>query len=766
MTELSEELKKNLEKVVDVFDKEDEEARERQLLLWRKLKLIWEGFSRIYYSEVAHDWRIYDASETNEQSLDQSYYDKNINVFKAYLESIIAALSITVPTVKCYPEDADNSNDLSTAKTADKIAEIIYRHNDVALLWLHALFIMCTEGLVACYTYTKADKSYGEYTIPNKKIESEYAKACPTCGIRLPEDIFGPPTSEEFQPESNISPISCPECKSELPEDIQPQEFTIERILDNKSHPKSRVCIEAYGGLYVKVPNYAMKQEDIPYLMFTYETHYSNVLDRYPNLRKDLINSSGALTSGSKDAWSTWARTNPQYYNDIPRDNVTVRNVWLRPSAYNVLGDEQHVNEIRKKFPDGCKVVMINELFAEATNEKLDDYWTLTRNPLSDYLHHEPLGASLTGVQDITQDFISLILQTIEHGIPQTFADPSVLNFQNYKSLETTPGSVFPAKPKSGQRVGDSFYEIKTATLSQEVLPFLNRIQEFGQMVSGALPSLFGGQLEGSKTASEYSMSRSQALQRLQNTWKMLTIWWKNIYGKAIPMYIKIVEEQGDERNVERDINGNFVNVFIRRSELQGKIGRIELEASENLPLTWQQKKDAIMQLIEMNNPEILATLASPENLPFLKEAIGLTDFIVPGTDDRQKQYEEIQQLIISGPIMVPMDPNMAEVDPMLAQAMGPTEIPSVEIDPLIDNHNIHAEICRIYLISDAGRLLKLENPEGYKNVLLHMKAHMDELAKLMMPPAAPVGNENPEKPKGSASPLGDDSNAKPPTVN
>ena len=55
-----------------------------------------------------------------------------------------------------------------------------------------------------------------------------------------------------------------------------------------------------------------------------------------------------------------------------------------------------------------------------------------------------------------------------------------------------------------------------------------------------------------------------------------------------------------------------------------------------------------------------------------------------------------------------------------------PQEQPSVQIDQDVDNHAIEASVCKSWLISAAGRLAKVENPNGYKNVLLHMKAHMN----------------------------------------
>ena len=55
-----------------------------------------------------------------------------------------------------------------------------------------------------------------------------------------------------------------------------------------------------------------------------------------------------------------------------------------------------------------------------------------------------------------------------------------------------------------------------------------------------------------------------------------------------------------------------------------------------------------------------------------------------------------------------------------------PQRVPSIEADLDVDNHQLAADIDRRWLVCDAGRLCKLENPAGYENVLLHMKMHKD----------------------------------------
>src|SRR5260370_15831040 len=87
-----------LKTVVDHFDQEDRATRERQIRHMRRLKLYWNNFSLIYWSEAAHDYRIYNR-DSNITDTDQDYYDKPVNVFKAFLETIIAALSIQVPGI-------------------------------------------------------------------------------------------------------------------------------------------------------------------------------------------------------------------------------------------------------------------------------------------------------------------------------------------------------------------------------------------------------------------------------------------------------------------------------------------------------------------------------------------------------------------------------------------------------------------------------------------------------------------------------------------
>jgi hypothetical protein len=801
------EIGKLLQTVATHFDQEDRMTRERQIRHWRRLKLYWNSFSQIYWSEVAHDYRIYNR-DINATDTDQDYYDKPVNVFKAFLETIIAALSVQVPAIDCVPDDADNPLDISTANAGDKVSELIYKHNNAIFLWLHALYIYCTEGMVACYSYADYDKKYGTYEKPKYDEEEIDGYECKQCGAQIPDsmvddddeddefdpklgeneeqnelcsqcsmfipsqdsnsnnfindsngrcsihgmddaispnghcDYFEPgqPGSDGNQPRGEVTlkqsnykllPVkkTCIECGAPIAADLQKTKLKIPRMVGVTHEPKSQIRLDIFGGLYIKVANYAKNQKGTPYLIYSYETHYVNALECYPNIKQSLPHG-GWSNTGVNDPYEQYGRLNPQYRGEFPEENVTVKNCWLRPATFNILPEED-CKKLKKKFPDGARFVMVNDIPAEYEPEDLDDHWTLTEDPMHDFLNHDPLGELLTNIQDITNDLISLTLQTIEHGIGQTWADPAVVNFKSQRQIEAMPGTITPTKPVTGARsIKDAFFSTNLASLSPEVFGFYKIIQELGQFVSGALPSIFGGQLPAgsSRTAAEYATSKGMALQRLQTPWRMMTIWWKNIYGKVIPMYFKNMVE--DERIVQKDEQGNFINVFIRKAEIGGKIGSIELEPDDRMPVTDEQQADMILQLFQLNNQELTSALMDPENIPYIAKVIKIPQFSLPGEDDREKQYEEIVELVNSVPIP-PSQQSIMQYQQALSsgrQVPPPQEQSSVPIDVDVDNHQIEAGICKSWLISSAGRLAKQENPDGYKNVLLHMKAHLQQV--------------------------------------
>jgi len=294
-------------------------------------------------------------------------------------------------------------------------------------------------------------------------------------------------------------------------------------------------------------------------------------------------------------------------------------------------------------------------------------------------------------------------METISHGIPSDWADPEVVDFDKYGRFEAVPGYIYKAKPrKPGESLSNSFYTSSRATLSREVAMFLKQLDTDAQFCVGSFPSIYGGPSEGkSRTFAEYAASRQMALQRLQVTWTLLLEWWTKTVSGAVDLYKDCVVE--DERFV-KFIDGNYINVWIKQADLQGKVGGVEAEGSEAFPVSLGQIEAKLLKLMELNNDYVNSALYNPENARMLQDSFALTGLKIPGEAQRVKQTGEIQELLKSGPV-------------------SPVQS-TVPVDPDVDDHAIHMATVVAFLVSDIGLEVKRTNPEGYANNIAHLHEH------------------------------------------
>lgn len=384
-TKLSEdEIAIKLKTVALHFIDEDKGTREILIRRWKRLKYYWNNFSQVYWSEQDNAYRIWgtDFANPTSGSEDQGYYDRPVNVFRAFLETIVAALSINIPAVSCSPKDADNPLDIETAKAGNIISQQIYKLNNVILIWLQALYIYCTEGMIACYTYPMEDEEYGTYKVPTYKKQEIEAHRCPGCGNEISDEevmmaqLSAPQVEEGIgAPIQLDEPANCLSCNTPINPASVKEKFKIPVFDQFKDEIKERVCIEVYGGLYVKTALYAKKASDT-YAALMYETHYVNALRDYPDLLNEFPDGKWS-NQGTPNTYEQYARLNIQYRGTAPEENVTIKEVWLRPQHFYILPKADY-ELLLEKFPKGAKVTIVNDLVAEYKEENLDDRWTFT----------------------------------------------------------------------------------------------------------------------------------------------------------------------------------------------------------------------------------------------------------------------------------------------------------------------------------------------------------------------------------------------------
>jgi hypothetical protein len=743
--ELPEDVSKALKSMIDDFARVEQPTRERMIRYWKKLELFWKGIQNIYWDYTARDYRRLDGGASKDyndvgyepnEDLDYYYQDKIINIYRSHGESVISALSQDVPTVIFPPDDAEVIEDVQTSKGYTKAAELLQKSNNAHFLLIHCIYILWNQGVVGAYNYNVQDEEFGFHLEPKYEDEviSEDILSCPNCGA-------------DMEPEQTI----CVSCEMEVtPIATDNVTYTKSVYVGDEEVPKRREKIELYGPLHFRVPHYVTNARHTPYVWLDTECHVDYARELFPDCE---IGEESDL-----ERYDRWARTSTDYAGDTSQGIVTISRVWLRPWTFNRFkkNEKEIYTYLRETFPDGIKISLVNDKIVKATAEKLDDHWTFTESPLSSHIHAEPLGAPLIPIQEMRNELVVLKLQTIEYGIPETFADPAVLDFEAYNKHEAAPGGIYPAKPLAGQTLDQAFTTLKTATFPKEASEFQQSLDTDGQMLSGAMPSIYGGAMpSASKTAAEYQMSRNQALQRLQTTWKILSYFWAKVMDKSVRSFIDNLTQ--DEHFTKKQ-GGGFINVYIRRDEMRGRVGNAEPELAQTFPMSWMQKKDLLIQMMQLNNDYINQALFHPQNTGLLAEYLGLRDFHIPGDDSRTKQLLEIQELLQSEPMeMMPPDPMEGELPPMEQGMMQPTMQSSVQVDELLDEHEVELDTCLTWLRSDIGQEAKISNPAGWMNVRQHAEEHnfyhQQQLMAEQQAMAEEEGKNKDNKDKGQPNP-------------
>jgi hypothetical protein len=803
---LPDDLRQGLDSIVLQIDNRDQFARDRLIRIYKRNEYFWEGLQNIYFSEVAHDWR-YIAGDGNPDSAnDDEIENKVVNIFRAHGEIIIAAVAQSIPSTRFFPNDADVSADIYTAQSFSRLAELIRKHNKAPFLFMTALGLLYNQGIIAAYTYNDQDPKYGIDKIPHYKegVQDVPTSNCPDCGEELavqpmngqeapvpsappvgmppldgqvPPAAPGappmPPPGPSGMPPAGMAPppemlapraeglptdpeldgpvpngTKCPNCGAmvnPIPDTRQEptQELDYEEVV-----PRMRQIIELYGATNVQIFPRARTLNESGYLILNSEHDVAEMQEKFPHIADSIV------PTADSERYDRWARAPSIVQTDADEDVCTCRQIWLRPWMFNKLGksDDERVLALKEQFPRGIRAIYINDVLAEVSDEDMDEYWTVSVDPILDRVHGQPMANSLVPIQEMTNELFQLTIETIRYGIPETYVDSSVIDFQKYREMEVSPGSLYPVKAPAGGNIGAAFFTNKAAMLSREHKEFADDLQVAGQFVLGTVPSVYGGNASGgSDTAAEYSMSRAQGLQRLQIVYKMISFFWADLETKAVKCYAKNMVM--DQKIVKSQGKNSYVNVWIRKAEMTGEVGQVEPELSEQFPLAWSQKRDIIMRLLELNNDALNEAMFHPENRHVMAELIGVPEITVPGDSDRTKQLYEIYEMLSGQPS--PVGTNPMDGTPILQ--------PSVPAENHVDQHEVHIAVIKEWAVSEIGMDQKQTNPGGYMNVVAHLEMHTQMMRDEAMEQAAmQAGNPQATAPGTPSPPKGKDTESIP----
>jgi hypothetical protein len=758
-------------------------SRRHEIRRIRQARLFWQGLQYNFFSSSDMSWHLpYQMSPLDEAAQFEGHrYQFVTNYFQAFGLSFIALISQDVPSVRAFPQSAQSEQDISTAKAATKIVDLIEENNHVADLLTSVGWYLWTDGKIGSYTRFVADgdrfgfREVEDYDTELVKLGDD-AFLCPTCGeetvvssqlpvasgsFEFPVSSFEPaqrganelngsgdPESKRRETNEANSPGSrtgtgtrardaggdafgvvcrCGQPLSE--EDLRPAEvIESPKVTATRKVPRGQEVITIVGGLELNTPVWATEQHEYPYLQWEVEAHRARLRAAYPHAADKIVNF-GAVDA--EDVYSRASRISVRqglpvaHTGDALEKLVTYIRTWLRPWAFYEIEDKKIRQRLLELFPNGCYVAFAGNTYLESRNEKMDEHWVVKHALPGDGQNRPAVGSSMIEIQERYNLLSNIQAETYEFGIPPVYADPETLDFDALSSQTAEPAAHYPARAKPGMSLADSFFQPAPAVISRD---FIQHQQDLvgpvAQMLTGLFPAVYGGSMDDVKTASAYAQARDQAMGRLGMVWRRL----KDFYARTMENAVDCFRKSRPE-DIEIPIlgeGGEFESEWIRQADLRGNI-QMRTEASESFPRLKNQQRAVLQQLMQSKDPEIARILGDPANITLIKDMIGLTEIVIPGEDSRTKQMREIAQLLQAGLQSLVLGPQ--------TELPGSLPVPTIGIDSVFDNHAIEFGECVRWANSDAGQQARIDNPQGFENVRAHALLHKRELAKQL--PAA-----------------------------
>jgi hypothetical protein len=802
-----------LRELVRQYREEGVVARRNEIRRIRQARLFWQGLQYAWWNPNDMNWHLpYESRSSDDRQLeDMPRYQFVTNFYQGFGLSFVAVLSQDVPSVRFYPQSAQSLQDISAARAASDVATLIEQNNKVEELLSHVGYFLWTDGKLGAYVRYVADGQrfgfHDENMLEALEIPlDDDVYVCPQCNRETPDrnskietrksadneraaynesassanDKFRVSSFDE-QGNSN-DPQQCAGCGTQLSTNNlrRAERVTVPRIIGTRRVPNGQEVISIAGGLELNTPVWANEMHEYPYLQWQAEVHRAKLKAAYPHAA-DKIETSPS--QGAEDVYARVSRLSVEqglpsiHPGDALMNLITFDRTWLRPWAFYSVEDIDTRNQLLALFPSGCYIAFAGDAYCESRSESMDDHWRVLHALPGDGQNRPSVGDSLVQVQERYNVLSNMQAETYEYGIPPIYADPQVLDFDALANQVAEPAAHFPARARPGQPLAAGFFQPAPATVPPDMLRHQqDLIGPVAQFLTGLFPAIFGGNMEDVKTASGYALARDQAMGRLGLVWRRTKQFYADVMLLAVDCFRK--NRPGDAEIPLLGPDGLFDSRAIRLVDLKGNIA-VHPEADETFPRLKSQQRAVIQQLFGINDPAIQRALVEPANLGYIKNVLGINELVIPGEDSRNKQLREIQQLLTSPPIVVPVQvpthvihgahsvsgeeagptnnstsgnaasvgaqpaaPQLGEMSAATATSgqssvatHQPSELvlPSIPIDQLLDDHATEFEECKRWANSDAGQAAHMTNPAGFANVRAHAEAHLRAMQQLAL---------------------------------
>jgi hypothetical protein len=164
-------------------------ARRHEIRRIRQARLFWQGLQYAWWNPQDMTWHLpFESKIYDDKALEEMpRYQFVTNLYQAFGLTFVSVLSQDVPATRFYPQSAQSIADITTAKAASQVCELVEQNNRVQQLLTGVAFYLWTDGKIGGYVRFVADgQRFGFHNEP--VIEAHYVPlgedvyVCPECG--------------------------------------------------------------------------------------------------------------------------------------------------------------------------------------------------------------------------------------------------------------------------------------------------------------------------------------------------------------------------------------------------------------------------------------------------------------------------------------------------------------------------------------------------------------------------------------------------------
>ncbi len=415
LEELRPDLVNALRELVVEYREEGMMARRHEIRRIRQARLFWQGLQYAWWNPQDMTWHLPYESKMYDDSAaaEMPRYQFVTNLYQAFGLSFISILSQDVPATQFYPQSAQSIGDITAARAASEVCDLVEQNNRVQHLLTGVAFYLWTDGKIGGYVRFVADaQRFGSHEEP--VIEEHYvplgddAYVCPECGAEQPvaqtevaqTSVCGGPSgldgpdlnsrvsgygrrvglgNSDENPQTEVCatgapgllpPVICRMCGAGLgPEHFKPApRVAVPVITDVRRVANGQEVISVVGGLELNTPVWANEMHEYPYLQWSMEVHRAKLKASYP-LAADKIQMGGPQSADEVYARSTRVAISQGLPMTHPGDAlfnlITFSRTWIRPWSFYAIEDKATRDALLALFPDGCYVAYAGDTYCE-----------------------------------------------------------------------------------------------------------------------------------------------------------------------------------------------------------------------------------------------------------------------------------------------------------------------------------------------------------------------------------------------------------------